>query len=359
MAEEPANGSGESPGGGAEAPAPETLRAKRDVMADEEANGTPTDGTDGAANQPAALAKRPRRGTYRPSHKATFIGLAAVVAILAINAAVILFVIRRQTSEQTQVAKGQVTINQDALDKLGVNRSAVGDAGVKLTINPDTAFGGMVEVAEDVSIGGQLKLNGRFSASDATFTNLTAGNTGLQQLNVNGASTVTTLNVRNEMVVAGITRLQGDVTLSRLLTVNNSANVAGNLAVGGALTVNTFQSRNLTIENNLTIGGKLITRGSAPGVAAGNALGSNGTVSISGNDTVGTVAANVGVGASSGIVARVTFRNSYSSTPRVVVTAVGAGVGSVYVTRSSTGFNIGVNGAMPPGGYAFDYIVAQ
>lgn len=327
-------------------------------MAEEESAGPTAETADGA--KPAMPdPKRLKRGTYRPSHKATFIGLAAVVAILAINAGVIFFVIKRQTAEQTQLAQGQVTVNQDALDKLGVNRASVGDSGVQLTINPNTTFGGSVEVAKDVSIGGQLKLNGNFSASDATFTNLTAGNTALQQLNVNGASTVTTLNVRNEMVVAGITRLQGDVTLNRLLTVNNSANIAGNLAIGGTLTVNTFQSRNLTIENNLTLGGKIITRGSAPGVANGTALGSNGTVSISGNDTVGTVQINVGVGAGSGIVARVTFRSGYASTPRVVVSPIGSGIGSFYVTRTATGFNIGVNSALAPGGYAFDYIVAQ
>lgn len=358
MADEPVDNPGGSGDGSAEAPAPETLRAKRDVMAEEQpADEAPSGGT--AAKPDVADPKRPKRGTYRPSHKATFVGLATVVAILAVNAGVIFFVIKRQTSEQTQVAQGQVTVSQDALDKLGVNRATVGDSGVKLTINPNTTFGGSVEVAKDVSIGGQLKLNGNFSASDATFTNLTAGNTALQQLNVNGASTLTTLNVRNEMVVTGITRLQGDVTLNRLLTVNNSANVAGNLAVGGALTVNTFQSRNLTIENNLTLGGKLITRGSAPGVSPGTALGSNGTVSISGNDTVGTVATNIGVGANAGILARVTFRSAYTSTPRVVVSPIGAGIGSFYVTRTATGFNIGVNGALAPGGYAFDYIVMQ
>jgi len=34
-------------------------------------------------------------------------------------------------------------------------------------------------------------------------------------------------------------------------------------------------------------------------------------------------------------------------------------MGSVYVSRTAWGFSIGVNGAVAPGGYAFDYIVMQ
>jgi len=112
-------------------------------------------------------------------------------------------------------------------------------------------------------------------------------------------------------------------------------------------------------DSTLTIGGHVITRGAAPGVGPGSALGANGTVSISGNDASGTVAANIGTGGGNGILAQVAFRSQYSNTPHVVVTTVGSGMGSVYVSRTAWGFSIGVNGAVAPGGYAFDYIVMQ
>lgn len=337
----------------AEPPAPESLKPQTaDATSAVE---TPPAGSPAASDQ----VLKPRRTAYRPSHKATFVGIAAVVAILAINAAVIAFVIKGQTKKTTQANQDQVTISQSALDKLGVNRSAVGTKGIELTVNPDARFKGRVEIGGDMSIAGQLKLNSKFSASDASLAKLDAGDTSLNQLNVNGNGTISTLNLRNDLNVVGQTRLQGAVTVSQLFTVNNSANVLGNLAVGGSLTVNRFQTSALVIDSTLTIGGHFITRGSAPSVSAGTALGSNGTVSISGNDASGTIATNIGVGAGGGILANVTFRSPYTNTPHVVVTAVGAGMGSLYVNRSATGFSVGVSGGMGPGGYAIDYIVMQ
>lgn len=239
------------------------------------------------------------------------------------------------------------------LDSLGVSRNPVGNAGTQLTINPNTSFSGNVSASGDVSIAGQLKLNSKLSATIASFTKLEAGDTTLSSLNVTGDGTLSGLNLRKDLAVVGSTRLQGAVTMSQLLTVNNSVNVSGNLSVGGTLSMGAFQT------NTLVVGGHITTRGSAPGVSAGPAVGSNGTVSISGNDVAGTVAINFGVGGGNGIVANVSFVNVYSNIPKVVITAVGHITGSYYINRSATGFSIGVNGAVSPGGYAFDYIVMQ
>jgi len=131
------------------------------------------------------------------------------------------------------------------------------------------------------------------------------------------------------------------------------------LAVGGTLSARGFQASSLVSDTTLTIGGHVITRGVAPGVGPGPALGSNGTISISGNDASGTVAINIGVGGGNGIVAYVAFINQYSNIPHVVVTAVGHVTGSAYVNRDASGFSIGINGSLAPGGYAFDYMVMQ
>lgn len=343
----------ETKGQSAEPPAPEELKPQTAA----------SDKTDSDASKSTSAPAKPvrtmRRGTYRPSHKATFVALAVVVLILAINAGIIAFVMKAQSKSKTQASQGQVTVSQNALDKLGVNRNSVGDAGVELVVNPNARFNNQVEIGGDTSIGGQLKLNGKFSASDAAFTQLEAGKTSISELDVNGNGTLSTLTLRNDLAVAGATRLQGPVNLSQLLTVENNVNIAGSVAIGGTLSVNTFHATNLVSDSTVTIGGHIITRGSAPSALAGSALGNNGTISISGNDASGTVAANIGTGAVGGVIANVTFRTPYSSIPHVVVTAVGAGIGSVYVNRSATGFSIGVNGSIPPGGYAFDYIVEQ
>jgi hypothetical protein len=334
-------------------PAPEALKPQDASTSASADTGTP------AAPPPAKRPKLLRRGTYRPSHKATFVALVVVILILAINAGIIVFIIKKQASNEPKVNNDQVTISQSALDKLGVMRNAVGDSGVQLIVGPNAKFNNQVQVGGDVSIAGALKLNSKFSASDASLAKLEAGDTSLNTLNVNGAATASSLALRSDLNVSGSTHFQGAVTTSQLLTVNNNLNVTGSVSIGGVLSVNSFHAASLVVDSTLTVGGHVITSGSRPGVSAGPGVGSNGTVSISGNDQSGTVAVNTGVGAGGGIVANITFHNRNSNIPHLVVTPNGPGTGVVYVFRTTSGFSIGVNGSLPPAGYAFDYIVEQ
>jgi len=290
-------------------------------------------------------------GTYRPSHRATFIGIAVVAVILIINAVVIFFVFKNQTTTNNG-NQTDVSISSDILNQLGVNRTAVGDLGTELSIGPNTSFGGEVKVGGDVSVAGNLTLNGKISASDVSMSTLQAGDVTISAINVNGDGTVSNLNVRQGLVVAGATNFQGAVTMGSLLTVNNSANVSGNLSVGGTLLIGNFQT------NTLTVGGHIITRGSAPSVTKGSALGPIDNVTISGNDAAGTVAVNIGTTTRSGTVANITFVNQYTNTPHIMITTVGPGAEGVYVNRSATGFSINVS-SIVNGGHAFDYIVMQ
>jgi cytoskeletal protein CcmA (bactofilin family) len=334
-------------------PAPEVLKPQ----ADDKTPAPEAAKTDDKAKDPKAT-KRPRHVTFRPSHKATFIGLTVVILILAINAAVIVFVTKSQNKTKTGVSQDEVTLSTGDLEKLGVSRNPVGNLGTELVVGPDSKFNGKLTVASDVSIAGQLRLNSKFSASEASLTKLDAGNTSLEQLNVNGDGTVSTLTLRKDLSVAGLTRLQGPVTLTQLLTVNNNVNITGGLSVGGTLSARSFQASSLVSDTTLTIGGHVITRGTAPGISSGPAVGSNGTVSISGSDTAGTVAVNVGTGGGNGLVASISFRNRYDGTPHVVITPIGL-YAAAYVNRTATGFTISVSGVLAPGGYAFDYFVTQ
>ena len=333
-------------------PAPEQLGAKRDELAKDPDAPEP-------ANRPASplRGKKSRRGSYRPSHRATFIGLAVVILILGVNAAVITFVIKGQ-DKKIQQASGQVTISSAALDKIGMNQTPVGDSGIILTVNPNAKFNGNLQVAGTTTIGGQLILNKALTVSNATITTLQAGNTSLQQLNVNGDGTFSNLNLRSQLVVTGTSRFQGPATFSNLLSVTGSENVSGSLSVGGTLAVGSFHTSSLVSDYGLTFGGHVITQGSAPGVSKGGALAATDTVSISGNDAAGTVDVNIGAVAVSGIVANISFRSAYGNIPHVVITAIGSGATDVYVDRSSGGFSIGV-ASLGTGGHQFDYIVEQ
>src|SRR3989344_6928316 len=314
------------------------------------AAGTPPAPT---ASNPATVGKKPRRGSHLPSHKATFIGLAVIITILAINVAILGFVIRKQDKDKDLFNKGQVSISTEELNRLGINRSVIGDSGVELVVAPDAQFKGKVSISGDTTISSPVVLNAKLTAADGSLTQLQAGNTALEELNVNGKSSLSDLVLRKDLVVSGLTHLQGQATFSQAVAVNNSLSVTGNLIVGGQLSVSTFSVQ------NLAIGKHIITSGGTPSVSKGSAVGSNGTVTISGNDTAGTVSINVGTGASGGTLANINFKTQYGGSPKVVISPVGTG-GLFYVTSIGTdGFSIGVNSALSPGGYKINYIVVQ
>jgi len=323
------------------APDPEVLKPR---VADETVSSTPAPAQ---PTQPLSPTKPPKRRTYRPSHRATFIGLGVVGVILAVNAAVLGFVVKKQAKQEDLFNKGQVSISTEDLNKLGINRSVIGNSGVELVVAPDAQFKGKLAVAGDTSISGAVVLNSKFKASEGNVAQLQAGNTALAQLNVNGKSTLSDLNLRKNLVVTGITHLQGPSTFSQAVAINNSLTITGNLVIGGKLTVSTFSVRHFG------------STGSTPNVGKGSDIGSNGTVSISGNDTAGTVVANTGVGGGSGTLVNVAFNSQYSSAPKVVISPVGVG-GSFYVTNITVGgFSIGISSNLSPGQYKFNYIVIQ
>ena len=322
------------------------------------------DGTDAAGSQTeqtqiVTQAAKRRHAAYRPSHKATFIGLAVVAVILAVNGAALAFILRGQEEAEKAAEAASVTLSADTLEKLGVSRDPLGSEGVKLTINPETEFGGSVTIQESLSVAGSLNLNGRFTAPDAAFAKLQGGETALESLNVNGDATATNINARSDLQVTGATRLQGQVTISQLATVNNNLNVTGSLAVGGALSVKTLQVGNLQMTGDLRFGGHIITTGASPSASAGSASGSNGTESANGNDTAGTASVGLVLGSSGGVLATVSFGKGFTGTPHIVVTPVGRSVPGMYINRNANGFSIVTPSGVSPGGYAFDYIAIQ
>lgn len=328
---------------------PEVLKPQEEAAPDPAVNTT----------TPPKPATKLRRGTYRPSHKAIFIALAVVILVLGINAGIIALVIRSQNSTKN-LPDAQIAISPSVLNQLGVSRAPVADAGAVLIVNPNARFNGQVQIGGNVSIAGQLFLNSKFNANDASLTNLEAGNTSLAQLNVNGDGTLSNLNLRQNLVVAGTTQIQGAVTLSQLLTVNNSVNVGGNLSVGGVLSVGSFHSSSLVSDGSVTIGGHIITEGVAPSISRGPNIGLNGTVSISGNDQAGTIAVNTGTGSpGNGEVASVTFHAGYTNIPHVMVTMISSSPTPFSITRTPAGFSIWTGPLSASVGYAFDYIVEQ
>lgn len=298
--------------------------------------------------------------TFRPTHKATFIGLGVVVIILLINAGVLVFLLKSESTKNKNLEDKGVSISPAILSKLGVNDAQIGSSNEQLTVDPTAQFNSGVNVAGNVKIGGQLHLNSTFSANSANLTQLQAGNTSLSALNVNGNTTESNLSLRGNLGVSGPASFQNTITVGQILTVDNSAAIANNLSVGGEITANTIATNNLILSGSFVFGSHIQTSGSSPSVdQGGSALGDNGTVSINGDDAAGTVDINIGVNAKAGILARVTFNSAYSAMPRIVITPIDIGANFYIVNPSTSSFEIAVNSGLPPGGYALDYLVEQ
>lgn len=87
----------------------------------------------------------------------------------------------------------------------------------------------------------------------------------------------------------------------------------------------TVTVQKLVITADLTVNGHLISGGSTPGIAAGPAACTSPTVSVSGNDTAGTITVTTGTGCgATGKLATITFAGAFGSTPRVNLTPAGA-----------------------------------
>ena len=173
------------------------------------------------------------------------------------------------------------------------------------------------------------------NGGNATLTDLTVGgSTDFNNLNVSGVATMQDLSV-------------------------TSLEDSGNLTIGGNLTVT-----GLTSVTNLEISGHIITSGGEPTATVQSAAGSGATVSISGDDTTGTITITTGgSGLTAGELAQINFSNSYTSAPHVILSPSNAAASSLEYykgTTTTSGFMFDANQAPNANTtYQYDYFIAQ
>ena len=149
----------------------------------------------------------------------------------------------------------------------------------------------------------------------------------------------------------------------------NDLNVSGNaslvsLTVSGTATVGTLVVTGPASVGTLTVNGHIITAGDDATVAAGAASCTAPTVTITGNDTAGTITIDTGTGCSAtGALAKITFANTYGVAPKMVITPTNASATDLkYFIGSTTSNEFTVNTSTIPSAnttYKFNYFGVQ
>ncbi len=260
------------------------------------------------------------------------------VLIVILSAGIVFIGIQRNKKADITTTIGTQPLTKETIDQLKGSEAKVGDAKQTLSIESNAIFSGKVLFRDSIDIAGAVKIGGTLS---------------LGGLTVSGTSTFDQVQA-NKLSVAGDTTVQGQLTVQKNLTVTGGA------SFGGAISVPTLAAQSLQLSGDLQFNRHIDAGGGTPGKSNGTALGSGGTSSLNGTDTAGTLTINTGGGPAPGCFATITFTQSFSSTPHVVVTPVGSAAGGLnyYVNRSTSNFSICTTNNPPAGqSFSFDYIV--
>jgi len=306
------------------------------------ASSAPDDSLDAptpAPNAPAAGAKPPAPpkppGLIQKVRSKVNIFLIVFILLMGAAGAVVFVSIKpAKTVKTTPIGK----LTDQQLAALKSNSTIVGDAKQTLDIQSNTVFEGQLLARSDLSVAGSLKVGGNLALPSITIS----GNANLAQAGITGP-----------LSVGGDTNLQGGLTVQKNLAVTGSASF-------GSLSVSALSVTSLSVKNDFSISKHIVTSGGTPSRVSGTALGSGGTVSISGSDTAGSISINTGGSPPAGLFITVTFTQKFASTPHVVITPVGSAAGSLqyYINRDANGFSIGTVNAPPAGSnFGFDYVV--
>lgn len=258
--------------------------------------------------------------------------------LLAAAIAVTVYINSKKAEDTTVPTQ---TLTSETLKQLATSDVTVGQPKQILKVQSNASFAGKVFISDSLEVAGPIQVGGSINVPGITVS----GNSIFEQIQVNKG-----LNVQ------GDTSLQGQLSVQKNLTVAGSATFAGPVSAP-TLSVNTLQlNGNLSLTKHFAVGG------ATPNRSNGDALGGGGTTAISGSDIAGSINVNTGSGATAGCFATVTFNTKYNSTPRVIVTPIGASAAGVgyYVNRTATNFSVcAVNTPPSNASFGFDYFVVE
>jgi cytoskeletal protein CcmA (bactofilin family) len=222
--------------------------------------------------------------------------------------------------------------------------------------NSNTAIGTtgqILNVESDTVFAGQVLVRQDLAIAG----NLQIGGTlSLNNIVVSGTSQFGEAQVNKSLAVAGDSSLQGNLTVAKSIQTNGGA------TFGGSVSAPQVTTSSLELSGDLDLTHHIVAGGVTPNRSDGGALGSGGTSSVSGSDTAGSVKVNIGQSPVAGCFITITFSEPFNATPHVLVTPIGSAAAGVqyYVTRSATNFSI-CSASTPPASssFGFDYFVVD
>lgn len=298
------------------------------------------DGTKNSTTVEDAPRKKPRKSISQRvqgliSGANIYLLLFILVLLLASFAAFASYTANKKATQST--INGQNLSTED-LQNIKNNETTIGDSKQTLTIASNAVFNGRVLVRDSLDVAGTIRVGGALS---------------LPGITVSGTSSFENVQIGNNLSVSGNQAIQGTLTVQRNLSVGGSATFAGTISAPSLSIDQLIMNKDIQLNRHIDAGG------TSPRVTSGAAVGGAGTVSISGSDTAGTVSINFGTGLAAGIIANITFGQTFTQTPHVVITPVGSNCANLnyYTSRTTGGFSIGTTNAGNPGSScAFDFI---
>lgn len=328
----PADG---KPASDAQAPADALSRTPDDLAEDPAAQAA------AAANKPAGPAEKkvsPIKKLFRKINLYFLIfGLLVVVgiAIAAVN-----YLNSQKVTPEASIASQN--LSSDALKQLANTDTTVGNSSQTLNIQGNAVIAGQTLARGNLNVAGNFQSGGSIQGSSLT---------------IGGASNLSTAQI-NTLQVAQTVAIQGATTMRDL-------NVAGTSTFSGPMTASSITASNLTLSGNakLVVPNHITFSGPSPSRVINNTvLGNSGSASINGSDTSGTININSGNNPTPGCFLKLTFQQSFTNLPHVIISPVGAAAGELqyYVTRDQSGFSVCTNNAADANQvFAFDYFVTN
>jgi cytoskeletal protein CcmA (bactofilin family) len=320
----------------------ESLESPKSIKPTESTSGQNGDNSLEMASSPSEITPPERKKKLNPFQKVRqfiniYLLLLGAVLIMAGIIIAIAYEQNRNSSPSNNV-KTQ-TLSQSTLNQLANSDSTVGSSQYVLNVESSAIFAGQVVLRQSLEVAGDLQVGGTGS---------------FNVVNVAGAGQFGQATINNNLTVGGNTAVQGSATIAKSLQVSSGG------TFGGSLSAPQITTSSLQLNGDLILQHHIDTSGPTPSRSDGSALGSGGSVSISGTDDAGSININTGNTPPAGCFVTVNFATPYKDTPHVLVTPIGSAAGglSYYVNRLATSFSV-CDASIPPAGssFGFDYFV--